>query len=412
MPRHVEILRFTTAGSVDDGKSTLIGRLFHDSRMLLEEQLSALRRASDRKGSEALDLSLLTDGLKAEQEQGITIDVGYRYFATPSRKFIIADAPGHVQYTRNMVTAASTANVAVVLVDARNGVTEQTRRHALIASLLQVPHLVLCVNKMDLVDYRQEAYARIRDDFEEFSGRLEVKDITYIPVSALLGDNVVDRSPRMPWYQGKGLLQHLEDVHIGSDANLIDFRFPVQGVITAPDYRACTGRVASGAVRAGDELVALPSGFASRVKRLELGGRVLEEAVTPMSISLVLEDGIDVGRGDMLVRPGNLPRVTQDLDVMACWLDREPLRPGGRYLLFHSTRQTHCIVRHVEYKIDINTLHRDPGGGPVGMNDVARIQVRTMAPVMVDSYRRNRATGGMILVDEATGATLAACMAT
>ena len=410
MAPHVEILRFTTAGSVDDGKSTLIGRLLHDSRALLEEQLTAIRRASDRKGSSALDLSLLTDGLKAEQEQGITIDVGYRYFSTPRRKFIIADAPGHVQYTRNMVTAASTANVAVVLVDARNGVTEQTRRHALIASLLQVPHLVICVNKMDLVGFGREVFETIRDVFEEFSSRLEVRDITYIPVSALNGDNVVDLSARTPWYLGTSLLQHLEDVHISSDSNLIDFRFPVQGVITVPDYRACGGRVASGTVRAGDEVVALPSGFTSRVRRLELGGKILEEAAAPMSINLVLEDGIDVGRGDMLVRPRNLPQVTQDLDVMACWLDRAPLIPGGRYLLFHTTRQTRCVVRHVEYKIDINTLHRDHSDGPVGMNDVARIQIRAMSPVMVDSYRRNRATGAMILVDEASGVTVAACM--
>jgi sulfate adenylyltransferase subunit 1 len=410
MSRHVEILRFTTAGSVDDGKSTLIGRLFHDSRALMEEQLTALRRASDRKGSDDLDLSLLTDGLKAEQEQGITIDVGYRYFATPKRKFIIADAPGHVQYTRNMVTAASTANVAVVLVDARKGVTEQTRRHSLIASLLQVPHLVICVNKMDAVGFSREAFEGIREAFEDFSSRLEVKDVTYIPVSALKGDNVVDLSPRTPWYHGTSLLEHLEGIHISSDTNLIDLRFPVQGVITAPDYRACSGRVASGSIRAGDEVVALPSGFASRVARVELGGRALEEAFAPMSVNLVLADGIDVGRGEMLARPRNLPQVVQDLDVMACWLDREPLKPGGRYLLLHTTRQTRCVVRNVEYRIDINTLHRDHHDGPVGMNDIARVQIRSMSPLMVDSYRRNRATGAMILVDEATGATVAACM--
>ena len=412
MPRPVEILRFTTAGSVDDGKSTLIGRLFLDSQRLLEEQLGALRRASDRRGSALLDLSLLTDGLKAEQELGITIDVGYRYFRTPSRKFIIADAPGHVPYTRNLVTAASTANAAVVLVDARQGVTEQTRRHALVASLLRVPHLVICVNKMDLVDFREEAFAAVREAFEEFSTRLEIQDVAYVPASALHGDNVVDLSPRTPWYQGKSLLRHLEDLHIASDWNLIDFRFPVQGVIEVPGYRALGGRIASGAVRAGDEVVVLPSGAVSRVKRLELGGRVLSGAFAPMSVSLVLEEGIDAGRGDMLARPGNRPQAVQELDVMACWLDPEPLKPGGEYLLLHTTRQARCTVLHAEYKIDVNTLHRARAAGPVGMNDVARLRIRTASPLMVDPYRRNRATGAMILVDGDSGATVAACMAT
>jgi sulfate adenylyltransferase subunit 1 len=410
MDRHVEILRFTTAGSVDDGKSTLVGRLLHDSRMLFDEQMADLRRASDRKGSIDLDLSLLTDGLRAEREQGITIDVGYRYFATPLRKFIIADAPGHVQYTRNMVTAASSANLAVVLIDARSGVLEQTKRHCLIASLLRIPHLVVCVNKMDLVEYSQEVFDWIRQDFEDFASRLEIQDIVFIPVSALLGDNVVQPSDRMPWYQGKSLLRYLENVYIGSDSNLIDFRLPVQWIVTAPDYRAYGGRLASGAVAPGEEIIALPSGFSSRVRRIELEDRTFDRAFASMSVNLVLEDALDVGRGDMLVKPRNLPNVVQDLDVMVCWLHREPLRVGGRYLLLHTTRQALALIRHVEYKIDIDTLHRNPADSTVGLNDVARIQIRSTSPLMVDAYRRNRGTGSLILVDDSTGATVGACM--
>jgi sulfate adenylyltransferase large subunit len=410
MDRRVEILRFTTSGSVDDGKSTLVGRLLQDSRALLDEQIVALRRASERKGRDRLALSLLMDGLKAEQEQGITIDVGYRCFATPLRKFIIADAPGHIQYTRNMVTAASTANLAVLLVDARLGILEQTKRHALIASLLAIPHLVVCLNKMDLVDFRQEAFDQIRQDFEEFSTRLEVHDIVFIPTSALLGDNVVNRSENMGWYRGLSLLEHLESVHIASDSNLIDFRFPVQWVVKANDYRAYGGMIASGAVQCGDEVVALPSGFSSRIKSLRLGDRPLDQAFASMSINVELEDEIDVGRGDMLVKPRNTPRVVQDLDAMVCWLDREPLKVGGRYVLLQTTRQTRCLVRSVDYKIDINTLHRDHGESTVAMNDVARLQLRTMSPLMVDPYRRNRSTGSVILVDETTCATVGAGM--
>ena len=410
MQRYMEILRFTTSGSVDDGKSTLVGRLLQDSRALLDEQIVALRRASDRKGRSEVDLSLLMDGLRAEQEQGITIDVGYRYFSTPLRKFIVADAPGHIQYTRNMVTAASTANLAVLLVDARLGILEQTRRHALIASLLAIPHLVVCVNKMDLMGFRQDVFDGIRQEFEEFSTRLDVHDIDFIPTSALLGDNVVERSTRMDWYRGLSLLEHLETVHIASDANLIDFRFPVQWVLSAAGYRAYGGLVASGAVQSGDEVVALPSGFSSRVKSLRLGDRPLEHAFASMSVNVELEDEIDVGRGDMLVKPRNTPRVVQDLDAMVCWLHRDPLKLGGRYLLHHTTRQTRCLVQSIDYKIDINTLHRDHGDRTVGMNDVARLQIRAMSPLMVDPYRRNRSTGSLILVDEATGATMGAGM--
>lgn len=411
----MELLRFTTAGSVDDGKSTLIGRLLYDSKSIFEDQIEQVRATSERKGLQHVDLSLLTDGLRDEREQGITIDVAYRYFATPKRKFIIADTPGHIQYTRNMVTGASTANLALILVDARNGVIEQTRRHSYIASLLQIPHLIVCINKMDLVDYKQEAFDKIVKEYEAFAAKLDVSDIRFIPISALHGDNVVDRSAKMDWYQGSTLLYSLETIHIGSDQNHIDARFPVQTVIRPHsdeyhDYRGYAGRVAGGIFRPGDQIVVQPSGFKSKVKSIDTMNGPINEAFPPMSVTLTLEDDIDISRGDMIVRENNPPRVSQDLEVMLCWLNANPMQLGGKYVLRHTTNECRAMIKDVVYKMDINNLTRNEGDKSANMNDIVKVHLRTTKPVIHDSYRRNRQTGSLILVDETTNETVAAGM--
>ncbi len=411
----MELLRFTTAGSVDDGKSTLIGRLLYDSKSIFEDQLEAVKETSVRRGEEEVNLALLTDGLKAEREQGITIDVAYRYFATPRRKFIIADTPGHIQYTRNMVTGASTANAALILIDARKGVLEQTRRHAFIASLLQIPHLVVCINKMDLVDYSEEVYEGIKDDFEKFSYKLDVRDVHFIPISALRGDNVVEKSENMTWYGGTTLLYYLETVHIGSDHNFIDARFPVQYVIRPNtddfhDYRGYAGRVAGGVLKKGDEVMLLPSGFNTRIQRIDTYEGEIEEAFPPMSVTILLEDEYDLSRGDMIVRENNHPTVSQDLEVMICWFNDRPMQLRGKYAIMHTTQEARCIIKEIRYKLDINTLHRNQEDLHIGMNDIARVVIRTTKPLFFDSYRKNRNTGSLILVDEGTNETVAAGM--
>lgn len=413
--KSTELLRFTTAGSVDDGKSTLIGRLLYDSKSIFQDQYDAIEEVSKRRGEENINLALLTDGLKAEREQGITIDVAYRYFATPKRKFIIADTPGHTQYTRNMVTGASTANVALILIDARLGVLEQTRRHAIIASLLQIPHLVICINKMDLVDYRQEVYERIHDEFEQFAGKLDVHDVSFIPISALKGDNIVERSTRMPWYQGSTLLYYLENVHIASDHNFIDCRFPVQYIIRPyndayHDYRGYAGRIAGGIFKKGDEVMLLPSGFTTRIEKIETYDGELEEAYPPMSVTMHIREDFDISRGDMIVRVNNVPRQEQDLDLMICWFNEKPLQERGKYLLRHTTREARCIIREVRYRMDVNTLHRDMDNRIIRMNDIARISIRSTLPLFVDPYQKNRITGSVILIDEGTNETVAAGM--
>jgi sulfate adenylyltransferase subunit 1 len=411
----MDLLRFTTAGSVDDGKSTLIGRLLYDSKAIFEDQLEAIERATEQRGEEHLNLSLLTDGLRAEREQGITIDVAYRYFATPKRKFIIADTPGHIQYTRNMVTGASTANLAIILVDARKGVLEQTCRHSFIASLLRIPHVVVCINKMDLVDFKQEIYDDIVAKYSEFASRLEIPDIKFIPISALHGDNVVDKSDRMPWYKGSSLLYTLETVYIGSDANHVDPRFPVQTVIRPNsdehhDFRGFAGRVAGGVFKVGDEVLALPSGFTSRIKSLHGPDGHVPEAFSPMSAVMTLEDEIDISRGDMIVKQNNQPHVSQDVEAMVCWFSDRKLQPNGKYILRHTTKEVKCIVKAVRYKVNINTLHKLEGDLEIGMNDIGRIQLRTTSPLFYDAYKRNRNTGSLLLVDEFTNATVGAAM--
>jgi len=410
-----ELLRFTTAGSVDDGKSTLIGRLLYDSKSIFEDQLENVKKSSIHKGLEYVDLSLLTDGLRAEREQSITIDVAYRYFTTPKRKFIIADTPGHIQYTRNMVTGASTSNLALILVDARNGVVEQTCRHSLIASLLKINHIVLCVNKMDLVDFSQEVYDKIVKDYRAFAAKLEVKDIHFLPMSALLGDNVVDRSKHMDWYEGPTLLYLLENIHIGSDNNHIDCRFPVQYVIRPQsdqhhDYRGYAGRIASGIFKPGDEVVVLPSGLTSRIKSIVTYDGEIHEAYAPMSVTMNLEDDIDISRGDMIVRVHNQPKIGQDIDIIMCWLNRAPMNPRAKYLLMHTTKDARAIIKEVTYKIDINTLHRIEDDKDIKMNDIARVSLRVTNPLFYDSYSRNRNTGSLILIDEGTKETVAAGM--
>lgn len=410
-----ELLRFTTAGSVDDGKSTLIGRLLYDSKSIFEDQYDAIKESSERRGEEDVNLALLTDGLKAEREQGITIDVAYRYFATPRRKFIIADTPGHVQYTRNMVTGASTANVALILVDARHGIMEQTRRHSFIASLLQIPHLLICINKMDLVDYKQEAYEKIKEEFSQFASKLDIHDIEFVPISALKGDNVVNRSEKMDWYQGSTLLYYLETVHIGSDHNFIDCRFPVQHVIRPNtdeyhDYRGYAGQVSGGVFKKGDKVLVLPSGFTSTIKKIDSYDGELEEAFPPMSVTMLLEDDIDISRGDMIVRENNTPESVQDIDAMICWFHSESLQVRGKYTMLHTTKDARCMVKELRYKLDVNTLHRNEEDKNIEMNDIARIVLRTTEPFFVDSYRRNRMTGSFILIDEATNETVAAGM--
>jgi bifunctional enzyme CysN/CysC len=411
----MDLLRFSTAGSVDDGKSTLIGRLLYDSKGIFEDQLAAIERTSLRRGNAAVDLALLTDGLRAEREQGITIDVAYRYFATPRRKFIIADTPGHIQYTRNMVTGASTADLGVVLIDARKGVLEQSRRHAFICSLLGIPHVVVAVNKMDLVDYSEEVFERIADEFAKWSAKLDVHDITFIPMSALHGDNVVERSLNMPWYQGPSLLYHLEHVHIASDRNLIDNRFPVQWVIRPMsdehhDYRGYAGQVASGQFKVGDEVVVLPSGAKSRIKMIDTFDGPLDEAIPPLSVSMLLEDDIDVSRGDMICRPHNRPTQTQELELMVCWMNERALEVGGRYIVKHTTRTVRGIVDTLRYRVDVNSLHRDESATSLELNEMGRIRLRTSAPLLVDEYRKNRLTGSLILIDETTNDTVGAGM--
>lgn len=410
-----ELCRFTTAGSVDDGKSTLIGRMLYDSKSIFQDQMEQIEASSLRRGESEVNLALLTDGLKSEREQGITIDVAYRYFATPKRKFIIADTPGHIQYTRNMVTGASTANVALVLVDARNGVVEQTRRHAIIASLLQIPHLVVCINKMDLVDYKEEAYEKIKEDFEKFAAKLDVKDVHFIPISALKGDNVVHRSEEMDWYDGSTLMYYLENVHIASDYNFIDGRFPVQYVVRPNtdehhDYRGYAGRIAGGIMKKGDEVIVLPSGFTSKIKKIDSFDGELEEAFPPMSVTVLLEDDIDISRGDMIVRVNNQPEITQDMDIMISWFNERPLTPNGKYTIMHTTQEARCMIKEVKYRLDINTLHRDLENKEIKMNDIGRVTLRITKPLFVDAYRKNRITGSVILVDEGTNETVGAGM--
>lgn len=411
-----ELLRFTTAGSVDDGKSTLIGRLLFDSKSIYQDQYEQIRDLSQRRGEQDVNLALLTDGLRSEREQGITIDVAYRYFSTPKRKFIIADTPGHIQYTRNMVTGASTANVALILIDARNGVVEQTRRHAIIASLLQIPHIVVCINKMDLVDYSEERYSQIQDEFEKFAAKLDVVDVHFIPISALVGDNVVNRSSKTPWYDGPTLMYYLENVHIASDHNFIDTRFPIQHVIRPynddfHDFRGYAGRMAGGVMKVGDEVMLLPTGFTSTVSSILGPSGPQQEAFPPESVTISLEDDFDLSRGDMIVRAHNQPKITQDIEVMLVWFDHnQALRQRGKYKLMHTTQQLKCIVKEIRYKLDINSLHRIQDDLNLEMNDVGRVVLRTTKALFVDSYRKNRITGSLILVDEATNNTVAAGM--
>jgi bifunctional enzyme CysN/CysC len=411
--RPAELLRFATAGSVDDGKSTLIGRLLYDSKQVLADQLEHVERASKQMGSDFLDLSLLTDGLRAEREQGITIDVAYRYFATAQRRFIIADTPGHEQYTRNMVTGASTADLAIVLIDARKGMLPQSRRHAFISSLLRIPHLVVCVNKMDLVDFDQGVFEGIVEDFEGFAAKLDVPDVTFIPISALLGDNVVERSEKMSWYQGPPLLYHLEHVHIASDRNLIDVRFPVQWVIrprsgAGSDYRAYAGQVAGGILRAGDEVVVLPSGQRSKIAAIDTFDGPVQEAFPPMSVALRLEDDIDVSRGCTIARAQNQPAVSSSFECQLCWMSEQPLSPQRRYLVKHTTRTAAVSAIDVRYRIDLGELHRDETASTLELNDLGRVRMELSAPLVFDSYRRNKITGSLIVIDEASNETVAA----
>ena len=410
-----ELLRFATAGSVDDGKSTLIGRLLYDSKQIFEDQYDAVERVSMARGDEYVNLALLTDGLRAEREQGITIDVAYRYFATPNRKFIIADTPGHIQYTRNMVTGASTADLALILIDARKGVLEQSRRHAFIASLLRIPHLVLCVNKMDLVDYEQEVFESIKEEFRSFAMKLDVADLTFIPISALHGDNIVHRSTVMDWYEGGSLLHHLEEVYIASDRNLIDVRFPVQYVIRPMsnahhDYRGYAGQVMGGVMKPGDEIVVLPSGFASTIRSIDTLDGPVAEAYPPMSVTITLNDDVDISRGDMICRAHNQPSVGHDIEAMVCWMSDRPLVQGAKLAIKHTTRWGRALVKDLQYELDVNTLHRNEAVTSLQLNQLGRVTLRTTVPLLYDDYRRNRSTGSFILVGEAAHETLAAGM--
>ena len=410
-----QLLRFTTAGSVDDGKSTLIGRLLYDSKSIFEDQLAAVKNSSKQKGIEGVDLAMFTDGLKDEREQGITIDVAYRYFTTPKRKFIIADTPGHIQYTRNMVTGASTANAAVVLIDARHGVIEQTKRHTFIASLLNIPHIIVCVNKMDLVSYSEETFNSIVEQFEEFSSKLLIKDVRYIPISALNGDNVVNRSENMTWFQGSPMLHELETLHISSDINKIDARFPVQTVLRPQregfeDYRGYAGRIASGIYRVNDEVAVLPSGFTSKIKTINVGETEVEEAFAPMSIAMTLEDDIDISRGDMIVKKNNQPELSQEFDVMLCWLNNAPVKSRTKYTIMHTSNEQKAVIKEVVYKMDVDTFKRNEEDKDLTMKDIARVRLKTSHRLMLDSYRDNRSTGSIILVDESTKETVAAGM--
>ncbi|MCK5824577.1 MAG: sulfate adenylyltransferase subunit CysN [Ichthyobacteriaceae bacterium] len=413
--KNMELLRFTTVGSVDDGKSTLIGRLLYDSKSIFEDQLDSIKESSKKKGIDHIEFAYLTDGLKDEREQGITIDVAYRYFTTPKRKFIIADTPGHIEYTRNMVTGASTANLALILIDVRNGIVEQTKRHSFIASLLQIPHVIVCVNKMDLVNYSKEAYEKIVADYTDFAAKLEIKDVRFVPVSALFGDNIVNRSENMNWFQGSTLINTLETIHIGSDQNHIDCRFPVQRVIRPHsdefhDYRGYAGRIAGGVFKPGDKVAVLPSGFTTEIEKIDTFDGELDVAYAPMSVTLLLKDNLDVARGDMIVRVNNQPESTQNLDVMLCWLNKKGPISRAKYYLKHTSKEVRAMIKDVVYKVDINTLHREEGSSDIKMNDIARVKLRTTEPLFVDSYRRNRSTGSFILVDEATNETVAAAM--
>jgi len=412
---NADLLRFATAGSVDDGKSTLIGRLLLDSKAIFEDQLESVESTSKSRGYDYTDLALLTDGLRSEREQGITIDVAYRYFATPNRKFIIADTPGHVQYTRNMVTGASTADLGLVLVDARQGLTEQSRRHAVILSLLRVPHLVLAVNKMDLVDFSQETFDEIHREFTSFATKLSIPDLEIIPISALQGDNVVTRSEKMPWYSGPTLMHHLEHVHVASDRDLVDVRFPVQYVVRPKsdehhDYRGYGGQVAGGVLKRGDEVVVLPSGMTSTIEAIDLFDTEVDEAFPPMSVTVRLADDVDVSRGDMIARVNNAPHPSQDIDAMVCWMTNEPLRPRQKLAIKHTTRTGRALVKDVQYRLDVNTLHRDQETKELGLNEIGRVQLRTTVPLLCDPYSKNRTTGSFILIDEATGVTVGAGM--
>lgn len=411
----MELLRFTTAGSVDDGKSTLIGRLLYDSKAIFEDQLDAIEETSKRKGEEQINLALLTDGLRAEREQGITIDVAYRYFATPKRKFIIADTPGHIQYTRNMVTGASTANLAIILVDARHGVIEQTLRHSFIASLLKIPHVVVCINKMDLVDYKEERYEEIKQSFMEFAPKLDVQDVHFIPISALNGDNVVKRSKNMDWYDGATLMYTLENVYIGSDLNHFDARFPVQYVIRPQsdefhDYRGYAGKIEGGIFNVGDEVKVMPSGLSSKIKSIDFFKKTLKTAAKPQSVTLTLEDDIDISRGDMIVNANNMPNMSQEINLMVCWFNEKPLALRGKYNLKHTSKDIRCMITDIKYKMDINKLEKNFDDKNIKMNDIARISLKTTSPLFFDSYRNNRDTGSVILIDEATNETVAAGM--
>lgn len=411
----MQLLRFTTAGSVDDGKSTLIGRLLYDSKSIFEDQMEAVTLASERRGEEQVNLALLTDGLRAEREQGITIDVAYRYFATPKRKFIIGDTPGHIQYTRNMVTGASTSNLAIILIDARNGVLEQTIRHAYLASLLRIPHVVVCINKMDLVGYKEERFEEIKHHFEQFSSKLDIQDVRFIPISALKGDNVVERSKNMPWYDGPTLLYLLETIHIASDLNFVDGRFPVQYIIRPHkdeyhDYRGYAGRVAGGIFRKGDKVKILPSGFTSEITSIDTYNGELDKAFPPMSVTLNLKDDIDIGRGDMIVLDNKEPEVSQDVELMMCWMSEKPMIMNGKYTIRHTTNEVRCLIKEVVYKMDINTLEKNYEEKSIGLNEIARIKIRTTKPLMFDSYRINRLTGSLIFVEEGTNNTVGAGM--
>jgi len=411
----MDLLRFTTAGSVDDGKSTLIGRMLYDSKSIFEDQMEAVEKASAKAGDSEVNLALLTDGLRAEREQGITIDVAYRYFATPKRKFIIADTPGHIQYTRNMVTGASTANLAIILVDARKGVVEQTKRHSFIASLLGIPHVVYCINKMDLVDYSEDAYEKVKQDIEDFGSKLQINDVHYIPVSALKGDNIVNKSKNMDWFKGATLMYTLENVHISSDNNFVDCRFPVQYVVRPlteahHDYRGYAGRVAGGIFKNGDEVTLLPSGFKTKIKSIDTMDGEIEKAFPPMSVCMTLEDDLDLSRGGMIVKENNQPDAIQDLDVMICWMNEKPLNPTGKYAVKHTSKDARCMIKSVQYKVDINTLHRMEGDKDIGMNDIGKVTIRTTAPLFVDRYSRNRISGSLIFINEATNETVAAGM--
>jgi len=411
----MDILRFITAGSVDDGKSTLIGRLLYDSKSIMIDQLEAIEKQSKNKEDGEIDLALLTDGLRAEREQGITIDVAYKYFSTPKRKFIIADAPGHIQYTRNMVTGASNSDLAIILIDARNGVVEQTRRHSIITSLLNIPHVVVAVNKMDLVDYSHDVFNNIVIDFASVAESLGLKDITYIPMSALDGDNIVEKSDKLPWYEGKSLLDHLENVELTNDINYNDARFPVQYVIRPQteelhDYRGYAGKIISGVYKIGDKIIVQPTGLSSKISKIELGGKPVEEAFAPQSVILHLEDDIDISRGDLIVKENNQPLVENELEVLLCWMGSKPLKPGNKYLLQLNSRVVKAVVKEIEYKLDVNSLQKEPAPETVSLNDIIKATIKTASPVPFDSYKKLRVNGGAILIDETSNVTVGACM--